>query len=145
MIKELKEVPKAIKKISQRERIKQDITEAWDKGYKYFEFEPEGYNMKYLANYASDVAIDFISQMMADNIKAWAKEIGEPHYRWYMWHYPKDAKDKVIEIKKDKQNGVVYGIIHRERLSKNIEKAKKQIEVATEQAKERARKKIGNK
>lgn len=55
MIKPIDEIPQSIveKRKNYREMIRQDITEAWEKGIRRFEFDGD-YNYKYLAQYARE-------------------------------------------------------------------------------------------
>lgn len=55
MIKPIDEIPQSIveKRKNYREMIRQDITEAWEKGVRRFEFDGD-YNYKYLAQYARE-------------------------------------------------------------------------------------------
>ena len=61
MIKPIDEIPQSMaeKRKSYREMIRQDITEAWGKGIRRFEFDGD-YNYKYLAQYAREEIEDIL-------------------------------------------------------------------------------------
>ena len=97
MIKEIEEIPKneAQKRESYRQRIRDDLQEALDKGIYKFEFIGD-YNFKTLQNTAREEAERVVRKITYN----WWKE--HPEYkeqlRWYPFDWSTNRKHKLISI-----------------------------------------------
>lgn len=124
-IKQIDELPKEAKNVSQRELIRADIHEAFDKNIRKFEFIDDRYNYKYLAQYVKEEADWIFDIKVSKRLKELqsAGIVEKNHY--YIRHYSVRNYPPYISITKSKQEDRihVYCEIFPERLDDIILKA----------------------
>lgn len=113
MIKPIDEIPMntAQKRESYRDRIRDDITEAMEKGIGKFEFVGD-YNFKYLANYTREEADRMFRKRFRDLVLPHYPEWKERFHTEYIflseWDFRKYNPVKISCIKDEKQGKRVF-------------------------------------